>query len=571
MHSPTYMLGKPLKILSINANTSQEVTEDFLQQGVEQQFDIIVVQEPWWFGKNSNPPRDDFTNFTSTSHQSFMQISPNHPINLRPRTLTYVSKSCELNVNLSQESPLDTDIQILSVSDGQTTIQLINLYNQLSLEGGNTNTFQRHLANLIPHSNSIIIGDFNAHHPMWEPHAVSSSQADEELAQWTEEFDLNLQNTPGIVTWSRPRNGGISESTIDLAFTSPSVSNTCEYFNVNPDICSDHYSLQLHLKAITNDDVVNPTTQTRYNTNLADWNQFEKTLKANVATSRVLSNPTFGPGLVTTENSKAILEETNQTLINLLDRTANAFTKAINDAADASIPKVKPNAKAKAWWNPELRELRHSKTNLRRNITPEDRDSIFRYCEANKKYLQAITAAKRGHWNQFLQKEDSKSIFRAMKYTKNNLVSRIPLIKNLQNIPQSTFDGKCDAFRSTLFPPPPVAEKPNWDDYQPNHNKWEWPKLTRQELYNVCSNGIKSKSPGPDGINQEIITKAFQALPDLFFRIYSVFIDLGYHPKCWKTATGAILPKPNKPDYSIPKAYRIITELPRQRFRKNHS
>ena len=35
----------------------------------------------------------------------------------------------------------------------------------------------------------------------------------------------------------------------------------------------------------------------------------------------------------------------------------------------------------------------------------------------------------------------------------------------------------------------------------------------------------------------------------------------GYHPKCWKQATGAILKKPGKPDYSAPKAYRVIALL----------
>jgi hypothetical protein len=148
-----------------------------------------------------------------------------------------------------------------------------------------------------------------------------------------------------------------------------------------------------------------------------------------------------------------------------------------------------------------------------------------------------------------------------MKYTKGNMVQRIPLIRDLQGVLQSIFQGKCNAFRSTLFPPPPSATKPKWEDYQGNHNKWIWPLLTRKELEEVCSNKVQSKSPGPDGITQEIITHAFAAIPDHFFRVYSVLINLGYHPTCYKTAIGAILPKPNKQDNVVPKAYRIITLL----------
>ncbi|KAH9210757.1 hypothetical protein DL95DRAFT_512681 [Leptodontidium sp. 2 PMI_412] len=250
---------------------------------------------------------------------------------------------------------------------------------------------------------------------------------------------------------------GKPQSTINLAFTSLSVSETCEYFQVNKDICSDHYSLQLHLSAVHNDKVVNPILQIKYNTKLANWELFKKTLIDNVRKSRILGNVDFGPHLVSTVNSTAIIERTNHALARLLDRTTEEFTKVISLAADVAIPRVKPNAKAKSC-----------------------------------KYLQAIKSAKREHWNQFLQKEDTWSIFKAMKYTKNNLVSRIPLIKDLL------------------------------------------------ELHNVCSNKIEAKSPGPDGINQEIITHAITTIPDLFFRVYSIFIDLGYHPKYWKTATSAI-------------------------------
>ena len=47
----------------------------------------------------------------------------------------------------------------------------------------------------------------------------------------------------------------------------------------------------------------------------------------------------------------------------------------------------------------------------------------------------------------------------------------------------------------------------------------------------------------------------------MFFRVYSTLLNYGYHPRCWKQATGVILKKPGKPDYSLPKAYRVISLL----------
>jgi hypothetical protein len=36
---------------------------------------------------------------------------------------------------------------------------------------------------------------------------------------------------------------------------------------------------------------------------------------------------------------------------------------------------------------------------------------------------------------------------------------------------------------------------------------------------------------------------------------------LGIHPRVWKEAKGVVIPKPNKPDYGVAKAYRVITLL----------
>src|SRR5271168_3233376 len=71
-----FMLGHPLKIISINANTSSSVTEDFLQHAVENKTDLILVQEPWYYGRGIDPPRTEWGNFVSTTHSSLNQITP---------------------------------------------------------------------------------------------------------------------------------------------------------------------------------------------------------------------------------------------------------------------------------------------------------------------------------------------------------------------------------------------------------------------------------------------------------------------------------------------------------------
>ena len=111
--------------------------------------------------------------------------------------------------------------------------------------------------------------------------------------------------------------------------------------------------------------------------------------------------------------------------------------------------------------------------------------------------------AKRTHWNTFLTHNDSKSIFKAMSYTKNYRVERIPSIQSDGTGLAETFQTKAEAFRTTLFPTPPATPAPSWDDYTAS-DVWDWPELTSTELEQACTAKLKGTTPGPDGITQDI-------------------------------------------------------------------
>ena len=134
--------------------------------------------------------------------------------------------------------------------------------------------------------------------------------------------------------------------------------------------------------------------------------------------------------------------------------------------------------------------------------------------------------------------------------------SQHDLTGNLQN----TFPEKAKAFREALFPEPPIATPTELSLVDP---KWQWPPLAHIELEKACSLNVKRKTPGPDNISQRIIHQAYIAIKDYFFKLYSKLLELGYHPKPWKQATGVILKKPGKPpeNYSYPKGYRVISLL----------
>src|SRR5271156_3885936 len=542
------MISSSVRILQVNLNRNDVATESALQIATELGVDLIVVQEPW-LTKVSEPP--DYTNTRSILHQGFTQILPHLPAqHLRPRTLVYVSKDFHPLVSRANSSPQDPDLLVIDVTEGNTKIQIVNVYNEKDQSGTGLKTLPRRLYHQPLHPDSIVLGDFNTHHPWWDPLARKGQGADD-LVNWIDEQQLELLNTPGTGTFFRPNMD--RESVIDLTLITRSLARQAQDWQVLPTLGSDHKGILVLVTGTrTPDSVNNPFPAAGYNTKLANWDLFSSSLRTNIAFSPIINSPEF-TGLKTSELGSNFLHGQSSSVTTLLDRAAEEFTEAITTAANASIPTRKPGARPKPWWNDDLFNLRQDMMNKQRRLS-QDPGSKQQYLSARNNYFQAVKQAKRDHWNNFLEKEDPKSIFKAMNYTKDYQNPKLPSI-----LGRDTFQGKCDILRQTLFPPPPSAPEPDWNNYRAAG--WHWPDLTQPELENACSAKIKGKTPGPDHITQDIILHAYNAIPEVFFTIYSNLLDIGYHPSCWKQATGVILKKSGKRDDTVPKAYRVISLL----------
>ena len=182
------------------------------------------------------------------------------------------------------------------------------------------------------------------------------------------------------------------------------------------------------------------------------------------------------------------------------------------------------------------------------------------YLDARNKYFQEIKTAKKKHWNDFLEREDPTSIFKALSYTKEYQSGKIPAIQDEDTSLAQTFEQKTKALRNKLFPAPPDSPLLNWDQHREDR-KWDWPRLTLDEVERACCRPSKGKAPGSDGINWKMIEHAYRANQGIFVQVYSILFNIGYQPRCWRQATGIVLKKPGKPDYSQPKAYRVISLL----------
>ena len=181
------------------------------------------------------------------------------------------------------------------------------------------------------------------------------------------------------------------------------------------------------------------------------------------------------------------------------------------------------------------------------------------YKETRTRYFEIIHKTKRDMWLSFLKNAKNKKIFDAYKYTKQKNYDKISSIV-YQNKLHVNFEEKCENFTHAYYSNQIQNVENNFDfksNMETNHLPWE--RLTEDELKEIINSFNGKKACGPDGINFIIIQKTFKIISKTFELICSKLMELGYHPKAWRGCTEIVIKKPNRPDYTISKAYRIIS------------
>jgi hypothetical protein len=90
----------------------------------------------------------------------------------------------------------------------------------------------------------------------------------------------------------------------------------------------------------------------------------------------------------------------------------------------------------------------------------------------------------------------------------------------------------------------------------------EWPEeLDELKVYNAIFTSLPTKALGTDKLSFSVLRRVYNAESRVFYLLYRALFAAGYHPKGWRKAIGVILPKANKKDYSLLKAYRVISLL----------
>ncbi|KAF8673505.1 hypothetical protein AX14_005365 [Amanita brunnescens Koide BX004] len=115
------------------------------------------------------------------------------------------------------------------------------------------------------------------------------------------------------------------------------------------------------------------------------------------------------------------------------------------------------------------------------------------------------------------------------------------------------------------FSTSPAENDISWEAINaiPEHEVRSFPPISQKEIWDALRPTSNSSAPGPDHVTWRHIKLAL-SFPDTDVALAALFNKVcftGTWPSHFKESISVIIPKPNKPDYSIPKAYRPIALL----------
>jgi len=184
------------------------------------------------------------------------------------------------------------------------------------------------------------------------------------------------------------------------------------------------------------------------------------------------------------------------------------------------------------------------------------------------KVKEEITKAKKNHWTEFLEGLTQESIYTANKYITTPYGdggrTSIPALKGIgpqgNLIEAVTNKEKSQMLARTFFPPPPTENSIPQDFIYPNAAEPFTP-FTEEEVRKAIANTSPFKAPGPDEICNAVFKNCSERLTPYLTQLFNAVIALDTYFDPWREFTMVVLRKPDKPDYTVPKAYRPIALL----------
>ena len=190
--------------------------------------------------------------------------------------------------------------------------------------------------------------------------------------------------------------------------------------------------------------------------------------------------------------------------------------------------------------------------------------------KARNEYREAIVEAKCGHWEDFLENASEQDLWMANRYfrepTGDGGKSCILTLKvkdeRANGLVQevNTNNSKAKALAHLFFPKKPdISRTPeNYDYPEPLPPP---PPITPEQIARQIKRLSPFKTCGPDEIPNIVLQKCLEHLLDHLTHLFRGTFTLKTYFQGWQEFTIAVIRKPGKTDYEVPKAYQPIALL----------
>ena len=477
-----------------------------------------MLQEQYW------------STFTKSApiHHAWTLIEPT--VNdTRPRAAIYTNNNL---ISPSRVTPLTLpfkDVAAAAITITNTKPMLIvNIYNpcdqRITTE---LHEYLRRNINRQDYGIIVVGGDFNAHHPLWNPRTYTRHDEEaDEIVEMMTELELNLMLPAGSITYPH------ANTTIDLVWGNEEARNriiTCRVAEEKHH-GSDHLPIETTLAL----HIEKPQTVQPFNYARTDWKELNNKLEQ------------YLPNLPNLETITCAS----------IDKYTEELIKAITKAVEETTPRKRPSPHSKRWWNENIGNLRHEANRLR-NIYRRTKSNIDKVAwrAKEKEHDLEIEKARTDKWREFINTADEKTMYQINKYI--NSIPTPTFIPTLDTN-AATNEEKIGTLRKAFFPKPPPADlKDIRRARYPEEVPYEH-QITIRQIRNAVEKLASEKAPGPDEIANIVIKKTLPLIEQHLQALMQASIDLGHFPKPFKQTNTVVLRKPGKPDYTVTKAYRPI-------------
>ena len=501
-----------LTVLQWNADGLSTKTTELRERLLHEDIDVCVVQESK-LKKNLNSPKIYGYNTILRADRKGMMAGGG---------LIIYAKNSIIFENIQSSTVEGTDSATVKIKMQKN--KWISISNVYTPPVNSTSQLVNFNPIKIDTVNCLILGDLNAHSPLWDSHLFD--KRGEEIEDWIISNSLVVLNDGSATRINKHTGNG---STPDVSLVSTEWKNKCRWSIGDQIGNSDHLPIKVVIQSVVHHQPLF-TQEARWKRNGVNWENFRKEVENRVS------------GLKLEPNMK---------------RRAHRFDQILKDAAIIHVGKTKPGRKTNTVITPTVNAALKKRNKLRKKVSTHREEWI----EACKEARDATNKAKEQSWKDLLDSAisdiDDSRLWKIIKSLEGCPESNSPnevMIHNGKTITSNERKAEIFAQHYARISKHCFSKKERRTNLEakkktryPSHDSEYCRDFTRDELVKAINNMKRKGAQGPDDIPPSFLKELGPRALDELLSIFNYSWRTSTCPQSWRNATIIPLLKANSP------------------------